>query len=459
LYSKYLCGGYASLPESINIEVPDTLIVQCYGQDTAWQVPQLDVHDITIEGGCNFPEISHTTTTTASENCAEDGYIAIYERIYTALDTCGNTDSDTLILILVDTIPPVLHGVPNDITVSADSIPLSPEVFATDECLCACVILEEETGQDNGCLNNKVITRSWTATDQCGNVTQQVQHITVHDVEGPAMSLLLPGMVVHDGDILFFTCEAGGIPEIIQELDVHSMSYLDASLPIHTDFSIDHIQNVNCEFTGYLEDNNYLWEAVDGCGNTTEFSFTVRLNDHQVPVILAVPDTACVDDPLLDLVDAQDNCSAVGLRFWDMPMKNPCGDGMAIRRTYEAADGCGNMAMDTAILLPDDKLPPVMYFTNSKLINMHEGDTIEVECNSVNGHYTSFGAQDIGVSDQCPGGIEIRYSEDLISTGNCINDRTVALVKLNWLGMDQCGNQSTLSLIGLVKDHTPPELV
>jgi len=176
-------------------------------------------------------------------------------------------------------------------------------------------------------------------------------------------------------------------------------------------------------------------------------------------MILAVPDTACIDDPLLDLVDAQDNCSAVSLRFWDVAMKNPCGDGTAFRRTYEASDACGNIAVDTAILIPDDHLPPVLYFINPDLIGLQEGDTIDVECNSTNGHYTSFGAKDIGISDNCPGGIEITYSEDLLSNGDCLHDRTLAFVKLNWLGTDQCGNQSKLSLIGQIKDHTPPSLV
>ena len=63
------------------------------------------------------------------------------------------------------------------------------------------------------------------------------------------------------------------------------------------------------------------------------------------------------------------------------------------------------------------------------------------------------------VTDNCPGDVHVTYSESLIAPGNCLNDRTVATVKLNWYGSDPCGNSTTLSLIGIVKDHTPPALV
>jgi hypothetical protein len=273
------------------------------------------------------------------------------------------------------------------------------------------------------------------------------------------MTLFIPGMAIQDGDILYFTCEAGGIPDVLHELDVTSMSYQDASLPLRTDFKTDYILNDNCEFAGFLEQQHFFWEAIDGCGNTSEFSFTARVNDYQPPIILDVPDIACIEDPLLDLVDAQDNCSEVSLRYWDVPMTNPCGDGTAMRRTYEAVDGCGNMSRDTAILIPDDDLPPVLYFVNPHLAGMQEGDTVKVECNLANGNYTSFGAHDIGVSDTCRDGMDITFSEEFISSGDCLQDRTVAFVKLNWLVIDQCGNYQSVSLIGLVRDHTPPVMV
>jgi hypothetical protein len=450
----------AALPEDINIEVPDSLIVQCYGQDSTWDVPELDIHDITIEGGCSIPVITHTDTITASENCEEDGYIAIYERIYTAADSCGNSDSDTLILVLVDTIPPVIHGVPANVTVNADSIPPPPAlVYATDECLCACVMLMEETQQDTGCLHNSVIIRTWSSKDQCGNRTEAIQRITVRDVEGPEFTLELPGMHIENRDTLYFNCETGGIPDEVINLNVHSIDFGDNSLPSTIDFRMDSTHNRNCEFYGFLEERIYIWEATDACGNTAEFRFTVWLNDHQSPVINDVPDTTCIADPLLDLVEAEDNCSPVALRFWDTQIDNPCGEGLAFLRTYEAEDGCGNLAVDTAILIPDDDQGPLLYFINPQLVEMLQGDTVEVECNNINGTYTAYGPRDIGLSDICPTGVDISFSEQLISTGNCENDRTVATVRLTWLATDQCGNASTISLVGIVKDHTPPRAV
>jgi hypothetical protein len=43
----------------------------------------------------------------------------------------------------------------------------------------------KETRVDGSCVNSYVLTRTWTATDECGNTTTHKQTITVVDTTKP----------------------------------------------------------------------------------------------------------------------------------------------------------------------------------------------------------------------------------------------------------------------------------
>jgi hypothetical protein len=137
---------------------------------------------------------------------------------WTATDACGNSSSYTVFLNLIDTIPPVILGVPEDITVNCDEVPDPPIMLtALDECLCACVVEMEQDGPNPGCQDGQIITRTWEATDYCGNVTIAQQHITLVDDEGPVMTIEEPSELagLPNGTVLEFTCNEGGIPALL----------------------------------------------------------------------------------------------------------------------------------------------------------------------------------------------------------------------------------------------------
>ncbi|MBK9985114.1 MAG: hypothetical protein IPP15_22615 [Saprospiraceae bacterium] len=194
-----------------------TLDVQCYGQDPNWDLPVFGVSDVTTTDNC----IGAVTVTFAQViedqgTCATDGYIDLFRLTWTATDECGNSSTAFLLMALIDTIPPVIHGIPADITVNCDSIPLPPTiVFATDECLCACVLFVSETQPVAGCADGQVILRTWTAKDRCGNRTTEIQRITLENNKPPTLQLLQPEMTgLIDGSMLEYNCSEGGIPAL-----------------------------------------------------------------------------------------------------------------------------------------------------------------------------------------------------------------------------------------------------
>lgn len=138
-------------------------------------------------------------------------------------------------------------------------------------------------------------------------------------------------------------------------------------------FDEDIIHSNNCDYFGYIEERKFQWEAIDQCGNKTSLTLKVHLIDDEAPVLIGVPEMTCIGDPALNEIEAVDNCDNGSVRYWDVPIPSPCGNGTALRRTYEGFDPCGNIVRDTAILLPDNNSGPSIIFTNPALDTLSPG--------------------------------------------------------------------------------------
>ena len=63
---------------------------------------------------------------------------------------------------------------------------------ATDNCDPAPAITHSDTSTPGACPQEPVITRTWTATDFCGNVSSCDQVITIVDTTAPVISCPAP---------------------------------------------------------------------------------------------------------------------------------------------------------------------------------------------------------------------------------------------------------------------------
>ncbi len=449
-------------PLLVGVPNGDTVEVQCFGQDPEWDLPLFDENIVNVTDNCAGPVTVDFDQILLDEgDCDIDGYILRYRLTWTATDACGNSSSKFVFLELIDTIPPVIFGVPEDITVNCDEIPEPPAlVYATDECLCACIILFNETDPVPGCQDGQVIIRSWTAEDDCGNVTVETQNITLIDNEGPELVIMQPELMgLPDGTILEYTCNEGGIPGFFDLLNAESVSspVTCGTTGIITFNDEIHVAN-NCKFWGYVENRIYTWEAVDHCGNTSSLTIIARLIDTEDPTLVGVPDTTCIGDPSLALVEVVDNCDNASVIYWDVEIPNPCGDGTAFRRTYEGFDDCGNTVRDTAILIPNDESRPLIEFVNPILADLEPGEVLVMDCIGQDDRYTLFGAEDVRVSDDCMGGMSLTFTEKLLEGGNC-SDGVLAVVQLIWTATDACGNRTELLVTVNIMDTTSPEFI
>jgi len=441
-----------------------TIYIQCYGQDEEWELPSFSPGSVSTSDNCNGAVSVIVQETLQDEgNCAVDGYINLYRHRWTATDACGNSSTATIFVALVDDVPPVIHGVPEDIEVNCDEVPAPPDnIYATDECLCACVILYAESNPAPGCRDGQVITRSWTAIDDCGNQTVEKQQIKLIDDKGPELHIIQSEIAnLPDGTILEYTCNEGGIPAFYNNLNTGSVYSAPTCGTAGTiSFDEDIILSNNCDYFGYIEERVFTWEAVDLCGNKTSLTLKVHLIDDQPPVLIGVPEMTCIGDPALNEIEAVDNCENGSVRYWDVPIPSPCGNGNAWRRTYEGFDPCGNVVRDTAILLADNNSGPSIIFTNPALDTLAPGEILIINCRANENNYTAYGTSDIKVDDDCLMGLDVRFQETVIQPGDCNADNGVlAVLQLQWTASDQCGNTSQQTIMAHVMDQTPPGFV
>jgi hypothetical protein len=135
---------------------------------------------------------------TATDNCDPDPVVTFAQepevpqacadiiRTWTATDASGNATAETQAIAVEDDTRPVLSGVPGDRTVQCPGdVPAPPAVTATDDCDQSVDVAFSETPAGDP-LCGPTLTRSWTATDGCGNQATASQVISVEpDSEMP----------------------------------------------------------------------------------------------------------------------------------------------------------------------------------------------------------------------------------------------------------------------------------
>ena len=157
------------------LDVPDSLFLQC-----ASGVPVASPDSITVTDNCAGSIFVTVTDSITNDTVCPNQFTLI--RTWTATDTCGNLATATQIITVFDSIPPVLYDVPADTGVCcADSIPLPANVTAIDSCDGPVGVTLIEVVSDSTSPLFFTLTRTWTASDTCGNTASDSQVIEVND--------------------------------------------------------------------------------------------------------------------------------------------------------------------------------------------------------------------------------------------------------------------------------------
>ena len=164
----------------------DTLVLDCYNP------PIFDAGSAIAVDACDpFAKIKFQDNLQVVGNCKKDGFLLLMNCSWIAIDACGNKTEIILYFKIVDKTPPILFSVPKDITVECDKTTPLYATFPSVKDLCdgAPTITTDYLNTPSGiCPNTYKLTRTWTASDKCGNIATAKQIISVEDKTAPVFA-------------------------------------------------------------------------------------------------------------------------------------------------------------------------------------------------------------------------------------------------------------------------------
>src|SRR5574341_1360734 len=360
-------------------------------------------------------------TATATDNCAvasisyKDEIISsrcpvIIKRTWTAKDKCDNSASCVQTITIKDDTKPVVTC-PSD-KVFDCTLGNIGVATATDNCDPAPVITFSDKVTNERCP--RLIVRTWTATDSCGNYASCDQNITVQDTTKPVVTC--PSDKVFD-------CTLGDAGKATATDNCGSVSVS----------SSDQIINSRCPLA-----IKRTWTATDTCGNSASCVQNILVQDTTKPVV------TCPSDKVFDCTlgdagkaTATDNCGAIKeIVYSDNIVSARCP--VIIERTWTATDTCDNSSSCVQKITIKDTTPPVITCPADLVF----------ECDAVG----DFGKAT--ATDNCGEGAikSLTYADEVIP-GRCPEEKTIVRT---WTATDTCDNSSSCKQTIKIQDTTAP---
>ncbi len=403
------------------IQHGDTLYADCS------QIPSLDSIGFSAYDLCGATTIDFTETVVQG-SCSVDGFTELRYCGWTATDACGNVDSLFFTVIINDQLAPVIAGVPADATVECGQVPPVPLVTATDNCDPAPVLSFVETIAGTGC--DLTITRTWTATDDCGNTATEVQIITV--VDSSSIQIVFTNPVLSglgDGDTLVIPCSN---PAIFDAGDAEAVGGCGDTPVV---FNENGITPGNCNppsggqgGDGFIVIMHCTWMATDTCGNTASVTLHMMVVDNVPPVFSNAPADLTINctDPLPPCGNptVSDDCGNVALTSNSTTVLTA--DGYDRICTWTATDDCGNIATaSSTVHVVDNEAPVISGVPADSTIYLANGETVPL-------------AATVTATDGCPAqSIPVVFSETSAPMGN---DSCMTKIIRTWSATDSDGN-------------------
>src|SRR6185503_16219279 len=343
------CGNPASCTQVIHVKddtkptVTKGTIAACYPTVAAAEAAALAA--TTASDNCSTVTKSASTVGTCSATITVTG-----------TDECNNSSSVTY-TTRIDNTAPVLSGQPATTTLTVQclsQVPAPATVTANDNCDGVRTVTFNESATGPDC--NKTITRSWSASDTCGNSAGFTQTITVHDDTPPGLTkgtiaACYPTVAAAEAAALAATTASDNCSTVTKSAS--TVGTCSATITV----------------TG-----------TDECNNSSSVTYTTRI-DNTAPVLSGQPATTtltvqCLSQvPAPATVTANDNCDGVRTVTFNESATGPdCNK--TITRSWSASDTCGNSAGFTqTITVHDDTAPSINCPANISVITTNSGGT------------------------------------------------------------------------------------
>ncbi|PTM08597.1 MAG: hypothetical protein DA408_20300, partial [Bacteroidetes bacterium] len=342
--------AYSATPVTVPAaQFPGTIDVEACGAATATYV------DVITDSSCPNPVLSVTRTWTVADDCGNTSLSCT--QLITVADntapviTCPNPigpigpiDGCDENAITVATAGFVYSATP--VTVPAAQFPGTIDVEACGAATATYVDVITDSSCPNPILS---VTRTWTVTDNCGNVSQSCTQ-TIDVVDRTAPSINCPAdLVVDCGDPT--DPSATGMATGMDACSTPLIAFTDMEQP------------GQCGGTKTITRS---WTSTDACGNASGCNQIIGVRDITPPTpvcngitVQLNGQTGTYDFTMADVATmtagSMDECSAVTATFANLPPPTlDCSNLPSVQITLSVADACMNSVPCTVTVIVED---------------------------------------------------------------------------------------------------------
>jgi len=449
--------------------------VSCEGDETASsRVAGWHTDNITLLETCLFDNCGEVTVTsdfngasfdisTLNFDCNDETGFAVN---YILTDQCGNTTTKTAFLKVVDNAPPTFENVPRDTSIGANDNLAIGQPTVIDNCSSNLTTEFMEARIDNDNDDGFQIIRTWTATDDCGNVNTATQRVMVLDpilslacssaevkLEGDKIiisNLLAPNEIVKvfaaDNRVVYNCFRNCGEVQTTRALapDTYKVDieFYTAKWQLicssEATITVEGMEDTGGENNG--EDDN------SGENNDNNDPCTASDCEQIPPVLTNLPADLTVEVaeiPAESNPTVSDNCDTdVDVLLNEIRTDSEADNNYVLTRTWIATDDCGNTAMGQQVILvlnenennnpctatDCETIPPI-------IANVPTDETVNFEAVPAPGQPVA--------TDNCDTEVDLSMTETISES---TDSRNYVLTR-TWTATDDCGNKSTAQQI------------
>lgn len=454
--------------------------VSCEGDETAAsRVASWHTDNVVLLETCLFDNCGDVIVTSDfnSDNfdisslnfdCNDDTGFAVN---YILTDQCGNTTTKTAFLKVVDNAPPTFENVPRDTSIGANDNLAIGQPTVIDNCSDNVTTEFMEARIDNDNDDGYQIIRTWTATDDCGNIGTATQRVMVLDpilslacssaevrLEGDQIiisNLLAPNEIVKvfasDNRVVYNCFRNCGEVQTTRSLTPDTYR-------VDIEFYTDRWQFICSSETSITVEGGSDTGNNDGNGNVDEENddpCTTTDCEQEPPVLMNLPADLTVETnaiPTEVAPTATDNCDTeVDITFEEIRTDNELDHNYVLTRTWIATDDCGNTVMGQQVILvlneeeandpctasDCETIPPI-------IANVPADVTVNFDAVPA--------PTQLVATDNCDVTVDLSMSEAISES---TDSRNYVLTR-TWTATDDCGNIATAQqVIRVIGENDP----
>ena len=434
----------------------DIIIVECQNRDEDWTPFGMGANDILATDDCSDVTVTFEDTLLEEGECGISDFISRWSCVWTATDECGNANTFTVFMTIIDTEAPTPDSnFPLVVSATCDNIPDPVYPTATDNCSSVNTSLIT-TREEGDCAGSYVLVNRFTFTDGCGNSSELIQTVNVMDEAAPEMFL--------SGEFVFDLPDGATKQVSCQELwdietDLVNTIVVDDCDP-EASFQVawEYGNFVDCSTFGYSYLAILTVTASDDCGNATTHSITFEVQDNTAPELVGVPEDVCADEmPEPVRVLATDLCGSPRVIMTESAPLSCGTDGVMVIRTWTASDRCGNESSATQriILSPSTTSSMAILDEDGNVVN--SGDNFSIEANCAAGDYgiREYVLANIDESSVCAL-TNIIVTVENVQLGDCTEGEDFATADVNITATSVCSGELSFAATVSLLDRTGP---